>query len=117
MQDFGSLNDAYIWGLTEQGFEPEVVHQCKCCNDDLYEGQEAVIDDEGNYFCDFSCAREFHEIKDTFEVEEEFCEHCGDYILAEFEFYVDKEKNYFCCCDCADEYRKLRYTTLERNEG
>ena len=56
------LDNEYIRALGE--VEPAVVECCANCQEDLYEGQDAVTDEDNNYFCDEYCASEFYGIKE-----------------------------------------------------
>lgn len=116
MNNFEALNDAYILGLTEQGFEPEVVAFCKHCNNELYEGEEAVVDDFGNVFCDFQCGKEFHKIGETCDAEGElFCLCCGSELFAEdYAVYTNDDGDLFCTEECAEQWAGLKYKTLEK---
>ena len=123
MSNFGALNDAYIQGLTEQGREPEVVHECSHCGEDLYEGEEATVDGMDNYFCDFGCARAYLQIEgvefeDLTEYDRDFtCERCGGALDPEGEdCYKNNFEDMFCCQDCAEEDAGLEYKTVERME-
>lgn len=43
--------------------EPKVRGYCEKCGDDLREDYEYYADNEGNKFCSYECALEYHEIK------------------------------------------------------
>ena len=116
MDRFEALNDAYIWGLTEQSCEPEIVTYCRHCDNELFEGEEVVVDDYGNTFCDLQCAKESHGILSTLDdVEEKFCHCCGSELLAEdYEVYTNNDEGFFCSSECAEQDAGLKYKTLEK---
>lgn len=113
MSNLEAVSDAYIWGLTEQGFEPEVEAYCQYCNNELYSGEDVVADDCGNYFCDLECARDYLGIKEAYSVEETMCFCCGADLLAdEYEVYEDRDNCYYCSQDCAEQENGIKSEIL-----
>lgn len=120
MQDIGAIIDEYFWGQAEQGVEPIASKQCLNCYDDLYEGQEVLVDKSGNYFCDYRCAYSHYEIEEaeltTNDSDKGACEHCGELLNRDYEVYKNTFSQYFCSNDCAGLEEGLKHTTIEKVE-
>ena len=113
------VSDEFIYNLMEQGQEAQILEDCVHCKCELYEGEEVVVDAEGNFFCDFSCAKEYYQIEADYNYEDKerfgTCENCGEGLFPyEYDVYTNNWGEAFCSPECAEENVGLQCAILER---
>lgn len=54
------IDNEYIRSNGEQ--HEQIIEKCSHCFENLYKGQEVIIDMDNNYFCDEYCARNFYDL-------------------------------------------------------
>lgn len=100
------LHDDYLRALEPN--EPAVISQCSHCKEDLYEG-EMLIGDGSKVYCNYTCARAGHGIREI-EIQEEgeVCCQCGEPLTPEYEAYTNQWTEHFCTVECAENMAELR---------